>query len=101
MGVDERRDDEEWSTERSSSKPPDDEEEPENHDEEDDIPEPATALTGGHVVHAAKGAGQNAGGFGEGVVLDSPVYERDESEEGIGGGGEVGRCDVYGGVPFG
>lgn len=58
------------NTARSSSKPPDDEEEPEDHYKEDDVPEPATALTGGHVVHAAKGTGEDAGRFGEGIVLD-------------------------------
>ena len=40
----------------SSPKPPYNDEEPEDDDEEDYVPQPATTLACGHVVHAAEGA---------------------------------------------
>jgi hypothetical protein len=44
----------------SSSEPPDNNEEPEDQNYEDNVPEPSTALSGRHVIHASKGTSKDA-----------------------------------------
>lgn len=53
----------------SSSKPPQNHDDPKNDDEKDDVPEPATALPGSHVIHSSKCPCENVTRLREGVVL--------------------------------
>lgn len=41
------------------SEPPHDDEEPKDEDDEDDVPQPATPLTRGHIVHAPERTSEN------------------------------------------